>query len=298
LFERTTFDTLIIPGNHDAKAFAQGFYFGERVHLLTHSKWSQNIFDLESTRFIGIPFEELDTLTFRTKLRELRDVLHPDSTNILLYHGELLDASFDRKDFGPGEAARYMPTRLAFFGELPVNYVLAGHFHTNYDLRSIGEGRYFIYPGSPVSITKREIGKRNATIFECGDEPQPLPLETFFYEQVEITLNAFMDEQPLEIVKQRLKGLDRESMILLKMNGTIKGSEKKFVESITDLVKSMKIETEFSFKDISKIVSNPVYTLFERKLAEKKTSDEGGIDETEADRLREIIIRAMVGADL
>lgn len=298
LFDQASFDTLIIPGNHDAKAFAQGFYFGERVRLMINSDWSQNSFELEGARFLGIPFEELDPLSFRAKLRELRVLLDPDASNLLLYHGELLDASFDRKDFGPQEEARYMPTRLAFFEELPVNYVLAGHFHRNFDVRSIGAGRYFIYPGSPVSITRREVGRRLIALFECGQEPQGVPVDTHHFEAVEIMLNAFTDEQPREVLKQRLRTVDRDATILLTVSGTIKGSEADLVGFVKALTKSMRVETEFVFKDISEVISHPVFELFERKLAEMCNLNEGGIDQVEAGRLRELVVRAMVEAEL
>ena len=138
-------ETAIIPGNHDTSSFKKGFYFGEDVHVLGESNWHKNIIEFEDVRVVGLPFENLDTQEFYLKLRGLSSKLTPERSNIILYHGELLDNFYSRNDFGPGEERRYMPARLSFFKELNINYVLAGHFHTKFDMRKLEEDRYFVY---------------------------------------------------------------------------------------------------------------------------------------------------------
>jgi len=120
IFEKVSFDTLIIPGNHDANSYAAGLYFGERVHILANTEWSKNVFETEDSRFIGVPFEAIDSQAFQQRLRDLRDLIDPDRVNILLYHGELLDASFDRGEFGLKNQG----------GICPAGY----HFSTNWAL--------------------------------------------------------------------------------------------------------------------------------------------------------------------
>jgi len=298
LFNGALFDTLVIPGNHDAKAFVEGLFFGERVHPLSNSDWSRNVLDLEGIRFIGIPYEDLDPISFWAKLREIGELLHPEAPNVLLYHGELLDASFDRGDFGPQEAARYMPARLAFFEDLPVKYVLAGHFHRSFHVRSIGVGRYFVYPGSPVSITRREIGRRHAALLEQGEEPMPVPVQSHYYEQVEIRLDAFRDENPREVIKERLRHVDSDATVLLRLGGTIRGSEAQLVEFVKGLARSRRIEGEFVFRDIRHVIAHPVFELFERRLSEMCSPEQGAIERAEADRLRELVVHAMMEAGL
>jgi len=202
LFEGAAFDTLIIPGNHDAETFRAGFYFGEGVQVLSDPNWSKNVVEYDDVRIIGIPFEAMDAEEFYRRLRGLSSVLDHDRSNMLLYHGELLDASFDREAFGP-ERGRYMPSRLAYFAELGVDYVLAGHFHSSFDVRRFGEGGYFVYPGSPVSITRREVGRRHVALIEPGNAPQQIPLDTHHFERVQVMLDAFADQDPIKKIMDK-----------------------------------------------------------------------------------------------
>jgi exonuclease SbcD len=77
-------------------------------------------------------------------------VLTADKKNILLCHGELLDAFFSRTCFGAEGEGRYMPFKLSYFDDLNIDYVLAGHFHSRFDVWQLKNGGYFVYPGSPI----------------------------------------------------------------------------------------------------------------------------------------------------
>ncbi len=298
LFNEAEFDTLIIPGNHDRAAYGSGLYFGERVHVLAESDWSKNIVDTGEARFIGIPFEELEAQEFRRRLRELRDSIDSNRANILLYHGELLDASFDRDEFGP-ESGRYMPSRLAFFEELGVDYVLAGHFHTNFDVWEIGENSFYVYPGSPVSITRREVGKRQVALIEPGKSPRSIPVDTHHFERVEITLHAFEGTDPLEVIKQRIRAADPAATVLLSVDGTITGEEDRLVEAIkAELAKLTAEHSEFDFRDIGRVVSHSVFALFEERLQALQENGDDAISERDAGRIREIVIQAISEAQI
>jgi len=293
IFEDAEFETLIVPGNHDAQAYAAGLYFGEGVHVLSNTDWSKNVFDADEVRFIGIPFQEIDSQEFHRCLRGIIDLIDPNLTNILLYHGELLDASFDRGSFGP-EAGRYMPSRLAFFEELGVDYVLAGHFHTTFDVRTIGDSRFFVYPGSPVSITRREVGKRHAALIEIGKAPMPIPLDTRHFERVEIILNAFSEDEPLEVVKKRLDAIDPLATAILSVGGTIRGSEEELAEAIKAELIGLSVEAqEFTFRGLSRVVGHPVFAQFEERLSGLARDEDNGIGAQEAEKLRELVIQAM-----
>lgn len=293
LFEEVEFETLIIPGNHDAQSYGAGLLFGKGVRLLNNTDWSRNIVDQKDVRFIGIPYAEMDTQELRRRLRGLKDIIDPDQQNILIYHGELLDVSFDRNSFG-AETGRYMPSRLAFFEELGVDYVLAGHFHTSFNPRKFGDNGYFIYPGSPVSITRREIGKRHAALIEPGEEPIPIPLDTHHFERVEVSLDAFSNEDPLEIVKARLQAVDPAASALLSISGTIQGSEEDLAEAIKAEIRDLAVEErEFTFRDLRGIIGHPVYALFQEHLECLQEAEDNSVSEGDALRLREMVIQAM-----
>ncbi len=298
LFEGAEFDTLIIPGNHDSVAYESGLFFGERVHVLAEPDWSKNIVDTVEARFIGIPFEELDAQEFRRRLRELRDSIDPNRTNILIYHGELLDASFDRDEFGP-ESGRYMPSRLAFFEELGVDYVLAGHFHTRFDVWGFDEDSFYVYPGSPVSITRREVGRRKLALIETGKAPRDVSLDTHHFERVEITLNAFAGNDPLEVINKRLRTADPAATVLLSVRGTIDGDEDRLVEAIkAELADRTAERPEFYFRDVGRVVSHPVFALFEERLQALQEIGDDAISERDAGRIREIVIQAISEAQI
>lgn len=294
LFDEADFETLIIPGNHDKAAFRAGLHFGEGVRVLNDRDWAKNIVDRDEVRIIGLPFEEIGVDEFHRRLRSLVDVIDADRTNILLYHGELLDASFDREAFG-AEKGRYMPSRLAYFAELGVDYVLAGHFHSNFQVREFGEGGFFVYPGSPVSITKREIGQRSVALIEPGEAPQQILLDTHHYEQVKVTLDAFTEEDPLDVVRERLQDIHPNAAVLLTVDGTISGiQEGELRETIQELISDMRVEERnWRFRDLGHILQHPVYGLFENRLEQLKASADEPLSDEEADKLRHLFVRAM-----
>jgi len=151
LFSHNGFQIVLIPGNHDSDSYKSGMYFGENTTILTDL---EDCFEYKGARIYGIPFEPIGGEEILYKLHSLRDKFTPDKKkkNILLYHGELLDAFFSRKDFGDEGWERYMPVKLSYFKDLNVDYVLAGHFHSNFQVRRLANGGYFVYPGSPLSL--------------------------------------------------------------------------------------------------------------------------------------------------
>lgn len=296
VFEGRAFETLIIPGNHDAEAFAAGLYFGEGARTLSDRDWSKNVVDREGVRFIGMPFEDIKADEFFRRLRSLNELVDPERTNVLMYHGELLDASFDRDAFG-SEIGRYMPSRLAYFSELGVDYVLAGHFHSNFDVRKLEEGGFFVYPGSPVSITRREVGPRHAALIDVGKEPRPVPLETHHYTRVDIVLDAFSKEDPLKMIKARLHGLNPLAKVLLSVGGAIRGSEEELAKAIRQATRNLNVEHHsLTFRDLSRVMEHPVFALFDAHLEALQDDMDDPLSKEDAESLRQILIRAMTEA--
>ena len=128
MFSNKGFKILIIPGNHDSASFGEELYFGEDAEIL-----GEKPFDYKNVRFLGLPFEAIEGERLVGRIRSLRDHLLDSNTNILMYHGELLDTFYSRSDFGDEGDARYMPARISYFKDLNIDYVLAGHFHSRFD---------------------------------------------------------------------------------------------------------------------------------------------------------------------
>jgi exonuclease SbcD len=297
VFSNIPFKVLIIPGNHDADSYKSGMYFGENVFILSDTSPFQHS-DISDTRIIGLPFEPVQGQNLLGKIQALKGKLTPDKKNILLCHGELLDAFFSGADFGAEGKERYMPFKLSYFEGLNIDYVLAGHFHSKFDDRQLKNGGYFVYPGSPVSITQRETGQRGVNLFEVGSPPHKHPLDTFHYQEITITLNPFKEENPVEIVQQHFEKLHPKATAILTVKGYVNSEKIQMTEQ--DIVSQIKEITEGKctkephdeFKDISRILENDLFKSFKNKVKE------GDYTEEEKRQLQDIAIKAMMQAGL
>ena len=294
IFSRNGFKIVIIPGNHDCNSYRSGMYFGGDVTILSDLCTP---FEFKDVRIWGMPFETIEGKNILIKLHSLANKLTPNKKNILLYHGELLDAFFSRKDFGKEGEERYMPVKLSYFKDLKIDYVLAGHFHSKFDVRELGNGGYFVYPGSPISITKRETGQRKVNIFEVGKPPDPrgYPLDTPHFEEVIIEFNPLKKENPLYIVEENLKKVHPKASIILTIKGYINlkeitMSETELINQIKEIIKGRCSKEDFKpeFKDIHSILEEDLFKTFEKKLAKKD------YDEERKQQLLNVAIEAMV----
>ncbi len=294
LFSGTSFDIFLLPGNHDREAYCGGRYFGDRAHVLDELRPRR----AGDVTVIGLPFRNIQGEALATRLRRLRGVLHEGQTNVLLYHGELLDAlplDTSRADFGQEGTDRYMPVRLSQFADLPVRYVLAGHFHRTLRRWRLDGDRWFAYSGSPVAITRRETGVRQVNLFEIGAPPTGYPLDTPHYENVTVRLDPSDDRSPQQVVTDRLEDLHPAAMPLLRVEGYVDcaalgQTESELVEQISALTQHC-AAAEFDFHDISRILENDLFQQF-RQRAERMD------DPDRAERLIELTLRAMREARL
>lgn len=226
----------------------------------------------------------------------MKKIAAEDKKNILLYHGELLDLFMYRDDFGNEGQERYMPVKLSYFREINLDYILAGHFHTNFNVKQLDNGGYFVYPGSPISITKREVGIRKVNIFEIGKPPEEYLLDTPHYEEVIIKFDPFQDKDPLSIVKEYYGRVHPEAKVILKVKGyinrkTIHKTEPELVKEIEKIFKEKIVEhPTYEFKDIEMILENDLFKIFMKKL------DQTGYDNETKERILNVAIKAMMEA--
>lgn len=291
LFSGNEFQIIIIPGNHDAQLLGD-LYFGSNAVLLNDPFQPYLIGD---TAFYGMAFETMDEHRVLERLHELKLHLSSEYKNILLYHGELLEVMFTRSDIGAEDETGYMPVRLSFFKELHIDYVLAGHFHTRFDIRSLPDGGYFVYPGSPVSITRRETGRRRVNIFEVGKPPMEYLLDSPHFEEMEVTLDPLDKTDPVIRIEEQLAAAHPHAKIILMVNGYInkdlvRRSEKELVNEIAGLTRERCTEVRYEFRDIQYILQDDLFKLFMTKL------DTLDYNSGERQRIREMAMRAMIEA--
>lgn len=290
LFSNNGFDIVIISGNHDCNVCTD-MYFGSDVKVLSDVG---KPFEKEDVRIWGLPFENVSNEQLIEKLEYLKTKMEKEHTNILLYHGELLDAFFSKKDFGEEGEQRYMPMKLAYFNDLRFNYVLAGHFHSTFDVRTLKNGGYFVYPGSPISITRKETGRRYVNLFETGRDPYPYPLDTHHFEEITLTLEPSSCKRPVEQIKSILQKADPSAEILLTIDGyfdrgKIDMNEPELIKAINKTIKK-KCEVVFQAREIHAILEDDIFKNFSQKL------DAAGFEEEKKRQVLQVAIKAMMEA--
>lgn len=293
IFTSNGFKIVIIPGNHDRESYQGGLYFGEDTVILTDLSAP---FTYKKVTLWGMPFEPIGTEKVLNKLHSLTDSMSPEKRNILLCHAELLDAFFSRRDFGDEGEERYMPVKLSYFEDMNLDYVLAGHFHSRFECWPMKNGGYFVYPGSPVSITKRETDQRRANIFEVGKPPAEYLLDTPHFQEIVVQCDPFEEKNPVETVKECFQHLHPNARAILKVTGFIDGeaislSEPELVKQINKIVRGKCAEEpEYEFKDIRMILADELFKSFMEKL------EQADYEEEKKRQIRDIAIKAMIGA--
>lgn len=289
VFQRCGARIVVLPGNHDLGAIAAGDYYGEDVTIFSRS---DRFLDIGDVRLFGLPFENIEGEKILEKLFWIRGQTRSDATNILLYHGELLEMVYSRDGFGEEDAAGYMPVRLSYFDGLGIDYVLAGHFHTKFEVRQYKHG-YFVYPGSPVSTTRKEAGVRKVNLFDTGGQPMPVALDTPHFEDVVVDLDPMSDEHPIETIRKRLRQLDQNARVLLTVSGFVDlvklgKTEKEFGKDIGALMTPQIEKIDQPWKDVGVVLQSDLFERCEAKLAARDFS------EGRKNRVRRMIIEAMM----
>lgn len=272
LFSDIPFQVLLLPGNHDFAAYRGGRYFGSNTAVLEDA---EKPFRLGGQCFWGFPSERGSTTEVLRRLRRLRDLCSPDERNILLFHGELLDAFHSPREYGREGTHRYMPVRLSFFSGIGLEYVLAGHFHSRFDVRTLpGEG-YFVYPGSPCPHSRKEIGKRKVCLVETGEPPLERELHLPFFEERTVALDPVDQDPPEEAVRRALQNRDPLARILLTVEGFFDGerhhiSEQDLAASLKELGEDIGAEVNCAFRDVGLILQDELFQAFSGKLEKRR----------------------------
>lgn len=302
VFSKLDYQIFLLPGNHDSRSYRQGLYFGENVTLLNDWQQQHNINDLTIT---GIPFESLGETQLIKRLEAINDQLDEDQINVLLFHGELSDIFFNQQDFGDEGDKRYLPLKLNLLQNTKFDYILAGHFHTNFVTQQLPnqrlkQGGFFIYPGSPVSITTKETGRRSAALIKTGQAPEQIELDTYHYQAVPIILNPADDKQVLSNLEKKLKALDKNAAALLSVQGYFDSkklglTETQLRKKLTDLTKQYNCrlkDKNYQAKNISSVLDSGLYQTFLKQV------EADGVANKEKEQLQQTLIEAMTRVNL
>ncbi len=291
LFQKSNLNVAIIPGNHDGDAIAPGDFYGDNVTLLTEPG---RYVDIDDARVFGLPFDSRGGEKTLNSIFTLKKSIREDGSNVLLFHGELVDMMFARDDYGEEEDAGYMPVKLSYFAGMGIDYVLAGHFHSNFTTSKY-DGGYFVYPGSPVSLSRKETGVRKVNVFETGSPPEEVLLDTPYYESVDVVLDPFSGDEPLDVIRREIAAADSGARLLVSVGGFVDlgamgMSETDFATAVKSLATPQTEPISNRWSDVSRVFENE---LFERSIAKVVAAD---MDEDQKPRVRRLIIEAMMEA--
>lgn len=294
VFEAYPFEVVIIPGNHDQAAFPMGVHLGKNVHMIQDAARPLSVGDVT---IWGLPFQDLSEEEVLKTLRRIAKQVPPSGTHVLLFHGELLDIADFSGAFGDEGEKRYMPVRLAFFEGLPWKYILAGHFHTTFHIFSISGASFFVYPGSPIPVTRREIGPRKACLIEVGSEPREVVLPTPYYEVLELKLDPLSGENPFARVEASLSSRPGPARLLVSLSGYFDShqmgvSEQELITRLQTILQGRGELVEIRHRDIHDILDTDLFRRFKEKVDSRES------ETAQRQALIELALRAMMEANL
>jgi DNA repair protein SbcD/Mre11 len=265
----TCFQTVILPGNHDYKAYRDGLHFGDKVRVFSGTEQPLRV---GTAALWGLPYEKIAGERLVARLSELGAKMNPDDNNILLYHGELLDAFFSRRELGDEGDQRYMPVRLSYFDLMPLKFILAGHFHSRYAAWPLAGGGKFIYSGSPVAVTRREVGRRAVNLLDLAGEAKEILLNSFHYEELAIELDPATKENPLDYIELKLRQTHEAAKVMLKVSGYFNGAaiglnESELARGIRNLAGArLACEPFEEYADVRLVLEDELFKKFSAKL--------------------------------
>ncbi len=254
------FPILVIPGNHDRNSFTANTYYGDDLEVVVTEPFQTKSYG--DVAITALPYLENPD---ETLIDQLKKAKKRGKKNILLLHCTL-DFAFRTSDFGDEKEIKYFPISSQTISNLEYDYVLGGHFHSNQFEKKLDSGGIFIYPGSPVSISMKESGKRCALILDTEKGTRQFTeLNTFYYDNR--TFNVFPGGEQTAINKIKTWVLERTGSnckMTIEVNGFISTSEKSFNSKLQKVGNGANLIS--NYRSVKDILDYPLYTRFSQRL--------------------------------
>jgi exonuclease SbcD len=280
MFNGNPFGIVAIPGNHDAEAYSANLDFGPDLKIATTKPFE--IYTYDGVSIVAAPYQDQPSDQL---LLELENAAKDAQIRVLLIHCTL-DIGFTDQDFGEETAKIYFPVTSETLSRLKYDYVLAGHFHTETCMKSLDGKRYFIYPGSSVSHTKKEKGKRQAVLIDTDKrEMTGILLDSFYYDSIQLYVKPGKEEETLEALKDWI-GLHSADTCRLQVavNGFVKTSEPEFRKALESV--GQNAEILHAYRNVERVLDHPLFGRFLEKL-------EAGEEIKNKDKVESFVIDAM-----
>lgn len=263
LFSNIPFKVVAIPGNHDQNAFTEESFFGTEFTALTTKPCS--ILDFPDLRLVGVPYGEVSFASLR---EDLIQAVAPGKINILMLHCSWSLPFHTDEDYG-GEDLRYLPVTEATLTGLGYDYILAGHFHSSYRQRILPCKAVFVYPGSPVSITTREQGRR-AVNFIDDSSCKPVLLDSFYYQTLEYVLQgANTDSMLAQLDREIALHPDEYCSLTVRVKGYTQEKETLLQAKLQQILASrLNTTLESEFHGAGEIFADPLYQRILQRIGQ------------------------------
>ncbi|MGB9694207.1 MAG: metallophosphoesterase family protein [Fervidobacterium sp.] len=270
-----------IPGNHDAEVYRSNLDFGSNFKVAVREPYE--VFALDNTAIVALPF----TPTLNEKLlSQLQKEAERDEAKVLLIHCTL-DIGFSAGDFGEGEFYRYCPISKATLSRLGFDFVLAGHFHRITTILNLGDKGRFVYPGSPVSHSAKEIGKRQAILIDTEQkECRAIPLQSFYYDIYHITATPGSEGRVVENIRRWISERRNDCCSLkVIVDGFIERDEPSFRMAVEEVAKEANVD--HLYRNVKEVLEHPLFIRFKKKLDKRNFGQK-------KNEIEEKVIEAMI----
>ena len=282
------FKILVIPGNHDYSIYTSDLNFGNDIKILLKRPFEK--VELEDLKIIAIPYANQN---FNDLVFDLKKEINTSKVNILLMHCSLDVPFLKESGFGDEEKQLYLPVNSKILAEIGFDYVLAGHFHSQLVESRISDKTIFVYSGSPVSITRKETGKRRLCMIDADSKEEKsicsIELDTFYYDYLRFIFKPGREFETLTELEQKLGTYNMRNVNLtVSLEGFISVSEREIngeIKKIIDKYKEYKDRVRLveNYRHVRDVLNDPLYVMFKSKLDKKDFTDEF------KDRINEVV---------
>jgi DNA repair exonuclease SbcCD nuclease subunit len=273
------YSIIAIPGNHDMEAYSSDMNFGDSIDVSNRLPF--DILDYEKTRLTAVPYANQ---VFNDLVPALKKNIDPYRVNMLMVHCSLDIPYLGEDEYGDEKRQAYLPVNSKVLGDIGFDYVFAGHFHSRMVESRLSEKTVFFYSGSPVSISRKEKGRRAAVLVDTKkpvkDRITLLELDTFYYDELRTDLDPGKEQDFLVGLDKMLKGYKgHHAELEIIIGGLISSGEKEMSGKIAGVVKAnsgkaLTINIREEYRDISTVLEDPLYTAFRERLDESKVGEE------------------------
>jgi len=273
-----SFKVLIIPGNHDQFAFRGDVHYGSDVTAVLETPYKT--MDFDDVRIVAIPYSEKRIVDLVT---DLNASLVKEKTNVLVAHCTLDLLGMSKEVMGDEQDCKYMPVSCETLRLIGFDYILAGHCHSSYKVYPIDSAKWFVYPGSPISITEKEQGKRSVNLLDTTSGLREISLDTPYFLTLRAEVKPGKEKEALESLALELQGHTKGSGIIdVEISGFIQMDENDFEKIIQDAVEPYQIrKIDKTYDDIPYILDDSLYKMYREEILRSKELDDDIREEME-----------------